>query len=568
MAATTKAIGSHLLNRLKELGIDTIFGCPGDYNMPFLDLIEDDEDVLWGNNANELNASYAADGYARIRGAGAVVTTFGVGELSAANGIAGSFSEMVPVVHIVGTPNTKSQATGAILHHTLGNGNFRVFQEMFAKVTSANTHLEKRTALSEIDRVLKEMILSRRPAYIAIPIDLIFTEVPVTKESEEPLDLSRPKNPAKTQEACLQNVIKAIKEAKHPLILADACALRNNITHIVRQLAEKTQFPTYVAPMGKGAVDETATYYRGCYSGSVSLPEIAKEVHIADLILEIGSVQSDFNTGGFSYGLDQDKIISFHSFSTTVFRATYDKVDMIELLPKLIEALPDNLDKNLELGLAASPAPAEPSTEITQSYFWNKVPEYMPPRSIIVAETGTSEFGTFNMRAPKDASFIMQVLWGSIGYSVGAALGAAAAARDRRVFLFVGDGSFQMTAQEISVMMHQGLTPVILLLNNDGYLIEKLIHGPDRDYNNYQMWNYSKTLEYMGGNLELNQSRERVPNHSLIGLQAKVDTREEFEAAMEQTTKEADRIHFIEVIMPRFDAPRELVLQVETSENR
>ncbi|KAF7730848.1 Pyruvate decarboxylase 1 [Apophysomyces ossiformis] len=568
MTTATIKIGSHLLNRLKELGIDTVFGCPGDYNMPLLDLIEDDRDLLWGNNANELNASYAADGYARIRGAGAVVTTFGVGELSAANGIAGSFSEMVPVVHIVGTPNTKSQMSGAILHHTLGNGNYRVFQQMFAKITSANTHLERRNALSEIDRVLKEMILSRRPAYIAIPIDLINTEVTVTAESQEALNLKRPKNPIKTQEACLRNVLRAIEDAKHPLILVDACALRNNITHVVRQLAEKTQFPTYVAPMGKGAVDETATYYRGCYCGSVSLQEIAKEVHDADLILEIGAVKSDFNTGGFSYGVDQDKIIAFHSFSTTIFRATYDKVDMIELLPLVIEALPDNLNKQLELGLAASPAPAEPGTEITHSYFWNKVNEYMPPRSIIVAETGTSEFGVFNMKAPKDAFFISQVLWGSIGYSVGAALGAACAARGRRVFLFVGDGSFQMTAQEISVMMHQGLTPVILLLNNDGYLIEKLIHGPDRDYNNYQMWNYHKTLEYMGGNMEINQQRERIPQHSLIGLQAKVTTREEFEVAMEQTVKETNRIHFIEVIMPRFDAPRELVLQVETSENR
>ncbi|CAF1542796.1 unnamed protein product, partial [Rotaria sp. Silwood1] len=76
-------IGNYLLRRLKSLDVDIIFGVPGDYNLPFLDQIEDFDGIQWGNNCNELNASYAADGYARIRGIGVLVTTFGVGELSA-----------------------------------------------------------------------------------------------------------------------------------------------------------------------------------------------------------------------------------------------------------------------------------------------------------------------------------------------------------------------------------------------------------------------------------------------------------------------------------------------------
>lgn len=61
------SIGQHIVNRFKELGIDTVFGVPSDFNMSFLDLIEDDETLTWGNNTNELNASYAAEKYARIR---------------------------------------------------------------------------------------------------------------------------------------------------------------------------------------------------------------------------------------------------------------------------------------------------------------------------------------------------------------------------------------------------------------------------------------------------------------------------------------------------------------------
>ena len=97
-------VGDYLLDRLAELGVTEVFGVPGDYNLEFLDHIVAHPQLRWVGNANELNAGYAADGYGRLRGMSAVVTTFGVGELSAANAIAGSYAEHVPVVHIVGGP--------------------------------------------------------------------------------------------------------------------------------------------------------------------------------------------------------------------------------------------------------------------------------------------------------------------------------------------------------------------------------------------------------------------------------------------------------------------------------
>ncbi|KAI7894792.1 thiamine diphosphate-binding protein [Mucor mucedo] len=554
-------IGDYLLNRIKEVGIDTVFGVPGDYNMPFLDLIEDDADLTWGNNANELNASYAADGYARIRGVGALVTTFGVGELSAAAGIAGSYSEMLPVIHIVGTPNTKSQAEGAILHHSLGNGNFQVFVEMFSKITCASTHLNHDNAIKEIDRVFEQSILRKRPGYIGIPIDLINYEVQVDMQA---LNLSIPKNPARTQEVALKVVMEAITNAQHPIIMVDACVQRHALQEEAIAFVKRSGFPTYVAPMGKGIIPEDLNNYRGCYAGSITIEGIAKEVQRADLIIELGSIKSDFNTGGFTYSLDQGKTISLHSFATKVFYANYDKVSMVEFLPLLTKSLP-RAARAFELGPRHEPAPIEAGTEITHNYLWNKVPEYMDPNCIIVSETGTSEFASFNLRAPKDAFFISQVLWGSIGFSVGCAVGAAIAARDRRLYLFCGDGSFQLTCQEVSVFLHQGLTPVIFILNNDGYLIEKLIHGPHRAYNNFQMWQYSKTLDYFGGHL-LRNAQDVTP--APVGVESLVRTRGEFEAAMKIVQSEPKKIHFIEVVMPRFDAPRELILQVETSENR
>ncbi|KAI8977529.1 thiamine diphosphate-binding protein [Mycotypha africana] len=554
-------VGEYLLKRIKEVGVDTVFGVPGDYNMPLLDMIEDDAELTWGNNANELNASYAADAYARLRGASALVTTFGVGELSAACGHAGAYSEMLPLIHIVGTPNTKSQAEGAILHHSLGNGNFQVFVEMFGKISGAYTHLTRETAVNEIDRVIQEAYLKKRPAYIGIPIDLINYDVNV---SSKPLQLSVPRNPAKIQEVCLQVCLEAINRARHPIIIVDACIQRHGLQKEAVAFIQRSGFPTYCAPMGKGVVPEDLPNYRGCYAGTITLEGITKEILQTDLIIELGSIKSDFNTGGFTYGLDRGKTISLHSFATNVFYADYEKVSMVEFLPLLTNALPAQ-PRQFDLGPRIHPAPIEEGTEITHNYFWNKIVDYIDPNSVIVAETGTSEFASFNLKAPKGAFFIAQVLWGSIGYSVGAALGAAAADRSRRVYLFCGDGSFQLTCQEVSVMLHHGLTPVIFILNNDGYLIEKLIHGPHRAYNNFQMWKYAQTLDYMGGHLERNSQDVA---QSEVGVEAKVTNRAELEKAMTRVQKERNKIHFLEVVMPRFDAPRELILQVETSENR
>ena len=107
----------YLVKKLEELGINEFFGLPGDYNFNILYAIENNPNTNWIGCTNELNAGYAADGYARERGFGALVTTYGVGELSVMNAIAGSFAENVPVIHIVGTPTTKCVANKTRVHH-------------------------------------------------------------------------------------------------------------------------------------------------------------------------------------------------------------------------------------------------------------------------------------------------------------------------------------------------------------------------------------------------------------------------------------------------------------------
>ncbi|CAF0788339.1 unnamed protein product, partial [Didymodactylos carnosus] len=522
---------------------------------------KDFDGIKWGNNCNELNAAYAADGYARIKGVGALLTTFGVGELSAINGVAGSFSEMVPVVHIVGTPATASQAKGALLHHTLGNGDFRVFAKMYKEVTIAQADLNKHNAAEEIDRVLKKCVISVRPVYISLPVDLNTFELNIDSDQIKPLDLKIPLNPPEEHEAAITAILNVTEKAESIVVVVDACTLRHQVQKEVLKFVEHAQLPVYVTPMGKGGIDEHHPQFRGVYAGDCSYEQVAEEIHNADIIISVGSLNCDFNTGGFTFHLKQKKTIELHSFATKVFYAVYDKVNMKQLLPDLTKRWPTERIKKYSMKPIVPPAapPSDNNQEILHDYFWKKVPDFMPENSIIVAETGTSEFGIFNLKAPNGSVFLTQILWGSIGYSVGACLGAATGSKKekRRVFLFVGDGSFQVVCQEVSSMLRSNVTPVIILLNNDGYTIEKLIHGPDRAYNSIQMWNYHKTFEYFGAGIKQNTEQ------ASIGYTGQVSTRKDFEKVMEQVRKEDDKIHFIEVIMPKLDAPTSLIQTIE-----
>jgi pyruvate decarboxylase len=137
---------------------------------------------------------YAADGYARVKGISAIVTTFGVGELSAVNAIAGAYSEYVPIVHIVGYPSTLSQKNGALLHHTLGNGDFTVFSRMSKEISCAVSMLNNQhEAAILIDNAIRECILHSRPVYISLPSDMVQKKIDGDRLNT-PLDLEYPPN--------------------------------------------------------------------------------------------------------------------------------------------------------------------------------------------------------------------------------------------------------------------------------------------------------------------------------------------------------------------------------------
>ncbi|UNI17353.1 Pyruvate decarboxylase [Purpureocillium takamizusanense] len=552
------AVAEYVFRRLHQVGVRSVHGVPGDYNLVALDYLPGC-DLRWVGSVNELNAAYAADGYARVNNRmAALVTTFGVGELSAINGLAGAFSEHIPVVHIVGCPSTISQRNGMLLHHTLGNGDFNVFANMSANISCNVARLTNPSDIAaQIDQALRECWVHSRPVYVMLPTDMIEAKVE-GERLQTPLDLTEPANEPEREDYVVDVVLKYLHAAERPVILVDACAIRHRVLEEVHDLIEKTNLPVFVTPMGKGAVNEQHPNYGGVYAGEGSKPEVKKTLEASDLILSIGALKSDFNTAGFSYRTSQMQTIDFHSDHCIVRYSTYPGVRMKGVLRKVI----DRLDVKQ---LSVQPSPkvdnevrknVDKTDVISQAWLWPRVGEFLAENDIVVTETGTANFGIWDTKFPKGVTALSQVLWGSIGWSVGACQGAALAAQDmgakRRTVLFVGDGSFQLTAQELSTMVRHGLKPFLFILCNEGYTIERFIHGMEAGYNDIQPWDHQALVDVFGG--------------AKTSKKYAVRTKDELNKLLTDAEFNAGKcLQLIEVHMPKEDAPRALIMTAEAS---
>ncbi|KAJ8457323.1 hypothetical protein ONZ51_g11605 [Trametes cubensis] len=562
IAGDTMFVGQYLVERLVQLGVTKMFGVPGDFNLGFLDFVEDHPKIDWVGDCNELNAAYAADGYARVNEGkiGVVTTTFGVGELSAMNGIAGAFSEHIPVLHLVGVPSTSQQKAKPMLHHTLGDGRYDAYLKASQQFTIAQAVLNsKETAAAEIDRILTECVVMARPVYLMLPTDVAYERIPA-KRLQTPLSIEPPANDPEVEEFVLDEIVKLVEEAQNDvIILVDACAIRHGVKQEVEELYRRTGFPVYSAPMGKTAVSESYERYGGIYVGSVSNPAIKEKVEAAKLILSVGGLKSDFNTGNFTYHIPTQRTIELHSDHTRVQFAGFPGIGMKRLLPKLTARLqPFKEDAvQIEVPKFQLPVPQEDNDVISHTWLWPRVGEFFKSKDIIVAETGTSSFGVLDIPLPPESIFVSQILWGSIGWTVGATLGASFGALDRglgRTILFIGDGSIQLTVQELSVMLRWGLKPIIFVLNNNGYTIERYLHGMTRKYNDISNWRWTKLLETFGG-----EEGKSCKSYT-------VRTKQELSNLLDDPTfAKAEVIQLVELIMPQTDAPRALKAQAELS---
>ncbi len=536
----TYTITDYLLDRLAEAGVDRLFGVPGDFTLGLLDYVDNHATVEWVGCANELGAGYAADGYARIRGLGAVCTTFGVGELSAINAIAGSYAEHVPVIHLVGAPTTATQAAARATHHSLGDGDFRHFARMTAEVTCAQASLTLDNATDEIDRVISEAIERRLPGYLLLPAD-------VAAAPSEPPTAPLPEHPGVTSPQALGMFRDAaaalLDEADTVSVLADMLIERMGAQASLDALLAH-ELPHATLLWGRRVVDESSPSYVGTYMGAVSAPPVKKAIEEADVLILAGVQFTDLTSGFFSQRLPEKTIdigprssrVGGHTFAPLALGDAIDAVTSLVAERELRKGPPIPVEPR-----AAAIADPTVTAPLDQATLWDLVAAHLEPGDIVLADQGTAFYGMGNHDLPHDVVFIGQPLWAAIGYTLPASVGVALAAPTRRTVVLIGDGAAQLTIADLGTLLRHRVPALVLVVNNAGYTVERAIHGADRAYNDIASWDWTGLASALGPD---------------AGAQAfRVGTPAELDAALVAASESSDRLTLIEAVVPALDVP-------------
>lgn len=601
-ASVTIPLGEYLFLRIAQANpkLKSIFGIPGDFNLALLEhlyapSVAEERGIEFVGICNELNAAYAADGYSKtIQGLSTLITTYGVGELSALNGIAGAYAEFAPVLHIVGTTATRqaNQAKTCTLagdvvniHHLVQNKNsliapdhdvYKKIVEDFSVVQETLGHNTEEN-MEKIDRVITTIMKEKRPGYLYIASDLPNILMPKLA-LEKPLCFTE-----LNDEELLSNVSATLLNklycSEKPSIMGDALIPRFHAQESFAKFVEAMPsnfVKLFASNIGRN-MNEDLSNFVGVYQGKLSVDSrITKSLEEnTDLLMILGYLNNEVNSGGYSGKFDKiseyievhpdyvlidgeytyikDPTTGVRAFSLndlmTRLAADFDTKKMVNKDGKI-----NNIDFHYqpsEIGLN-DPYDKDVITQHRLEDFFN---HYLQEDDVLVVETCSFLFGAGDLKFPKGVEFYSQLFYGSIGYALPATLGISRGLRDlgskKRVLLVQGDGSAQMTIQELSSYLRYDIVPPkIFLLNNEGYTVERFIMGPTRSYNDIQdTWRWTDFFKVFGDpNMEKHTS---VVVKDLPQLYKSVNR------------NKSDKIEMYELILPKMNMPQRFVKMMQ-----
>ena len=596
--------GEYLFQRVLDAGTNSIFGVPGDFNLPLLEYLYEpqliEQGLRWIGNCNELNAAYAADGYSRYSNKiGCLVTTYGVGELSALNGIAGAFAEGCKVLHIVGVARSADSRCKEFstrnLHHLvpqLHDANFqgpnhKVYYDMVKdKVCCSAEYLEDiNLACDQVDKVIRDIYKYSKPGYIFVPADFVNLTVPTTNlintpkiSLEDCIEI-----PTLSVTNDLTNMIlEAIYTSNVPAIVGDVLTDRYGGNEMLNQLINMTGMWNFSTVSGKTIIDESNQTYMGLYNGEEGPTVVKNRFMQCDLVLHFGVEINEVNSGHYTVDYKPGcQLIEFHptyvrfSIPGTSKQEIFKDVHFLIILREILQRIrvekmtvdyPSNVKafKTSELKFAHDPE----SPIVTQTFIQNKFCDYINPGDVIVCETGSVQFAMRDLVFPSQVKYISQGFFLSIGMALPAALGVGIAMQDfpmahlhnatsskPRLILLEGDGAAQMTVQELTSFIRFNVPIDIVLWNNNGYTIERAILGPTRSYNDVMAWDWTKLFQAFG-DFDSKYTTNTV-----------VETPAEFSHKMSQLKEGQKRtpIEFLEVKLETLDYPKQLRHMVESA---
>ena len=532
------SVGQYLIQRLRDYGINDLFGIPGDYVLSFYSLLEQ-SDINVVGCTREDNAGFAADAYARINGMGAVCVTYCVGGLSVCNSIAGAFAEKSPVVLISGSPGLSERYNDPLLHHKVRD--FKTQVDVFDKICMTGTELTNPdTAFEEIDRVLATCARYKRPVYIDIPRDMVHVvpEVPY-----KPLTIDDPWDQSALEEAS-NEITALLNGARQPVIVAGVEIHRFGVQDDLIHFAEKNNIPIASTLLGKSVIRENHPLYLGLYEGAMGCAAVTKYVEESDCILLLGTFMTDLNLGIYTAQLDPAKCVHATSEDLKIHHHHYANVCLKDLIHEMI--LKNIRPATPEIGPVRYSCETKYSVEyeapIKITRMIQRLNQSLDEETIVIADIGDALFSATQLQTRGRTEFLSPAYYTSMGFSIPATLGASLAKPGHRVITLCGDGAFQMTCLELSTIVRHGFNPIVIVLDNGGYGTERVLHPGEWKYNEIQRWNYGEITKMIGG-----------------GVSQHVHTEGDFDRALKSAIADEHQMHLLHIHLDHHDASQTLL---------
>lgn len=527
------SIGEYLIQRMKQSGIADVFGIPGDYILTFYSMLEKSPLNIVGCTREDC-AGFAADAYARVHGMGAVCVTYCVGGLSVCNSIAGAYAEKSPVLVISGSPGLIERVNNPLLHHKVRD--FRTQIEVFEKLCVACAELnDPVVAFREIDRVLDAMARYKRPGYIEIPRDMVDV-VPHISHAYHP---ALPELDAHAADEAAEEAAALLSKSERPVVIAGVEIHRFGLQDKVVALVEQMKVPMAATLLGKSVIPEKHPLYIGLYEGAMGRAEVTKLVEESDCVLLLGAFMTDLNLGIFTANLDPAKCIYATSEQLRIRHHHYHDVGLPDFIDRLAKRKPTPPHRAIPADIRPERKPfvLDPQAPLTTRRLISRLDEQLDENTIVIADIGNSLFAATELTMEGKTDFISPAYYTSMGFSVPAALGALTARPEARVIVIVGDGAFQMTGNELSTIVRRKLSPLVIVLDNEGYGTERFLHAGEWEYNNVHPWKYSLLPQLYSG-----------------GQGYEVRTEGEFEAALTKAWADRSGMSLIHAHIPRNEA--------------
>lgn len=485
-----KKLAHYLFERLQQCGVEYTFGIPGDFALP-LYASQAEYGLKTIVCTHEPSCVFAADGYSRLKGLGAVLTTYGVGGLNMINPVAMAYAELSPVIVISGAPALAGRRESPAFHHLVKD--YGSQQRVFAEVTCATAVLNNvETAAGEIDRVLAACLSCKRPGYIEIPIDMTSVEIEIP---ETPVGSAGgpSTNFAALQEAAGE-IVTAFERARCPVLYAGVGIRRHGLMEAVRAIAENWGLPVISSVMGKASFPESHPNHAGVYMGEMGDQEARELIESADLVLSVGVIFSDVNTGFWTARLTTERLVEMRELEVKISHHTYQQVPLEPLISHLATLRPEHKPLAPITKRPAEVKEADADGRLDTAALIRALKQLDQTGFSFLADVGDAWFAGLELDAD---IFMAPGYYASMGFAVPGAVGAALAAPSLRPMVLVGDGAFQMTGSELSTLVANRLNGIVIVLNNGYY---KMLSALDthREYYNLNNWDYVQYAKALG----------------------------------------------------------------------